>query len=1078
MKSDLRQFFLLFFSFAAGYGMGYAPPPSGRFILILEDPPLAERFTSKESLRSAEAKSYLKQIEARQRTLRNELKLRNIEVTGSVTTVQNAIFVIAPKERLNELKSLPGVKGVVPARRYHRNLNRAAQLVNGPAAWNLLGGIQNAGAGVKIAILDTGIDQSHPAFQDDSLPMPAGYPICNGADCAFTSNKVIVARSYVRQIAAGGAPNPAADSRPDDYSARDRDGHGTAVASCAAANQNTGVVAFSGIAPKAWLGNYKIYGSPGVNDTTTDDIIIQAMEDAFNDGMDIVSFSSGGPAFSGPLDAGEACGNDPGVACDPVARAFEDVTQKGMIVVAAAGNEGEDGNRYPTFGSISSPADAPSVIAVGASTDTHSFLEILSVPGVGVPSNLQRISVESGNAYIPAGAVTAPLRDVTELGNDGYACTALPPGSLVGAIALIERGPSAAQCAFSQKLGNAEDAGAAGAIFYMQDATPPVAPGGLSSFPIPAVVISNSDGLALKSFIGANPGHPVTIDPAGIEQTTPGNQLAGFSSFGPSTGDGGIKPDLVAPGTSIYMAAPSYDPLGELYSSNRYAVADGTSFATPMVSGAAALVKQRHPGFTAAQVRSALVNTTSQDVTSDQRGNTVDAEWLGAGKLDAGAAAGATVTVNPATLSFGVLTPGSLPKTLQLQVTNSGADTVNLAFSLTPANRLSLDRQSLILPAGGSGAVSVTLTGAMPPAGSYSGALTIQGAPGALRVPYLYLVGNGIPANIIPLTGSDFDGTAGEDIPDGFISFRVVDGYGVPVANLPVSFSTRGGGSVLNADRSTDSNGIAGAEAVLGAQAGSYSFTAVAGGLRLTFSGTARAKPNVPASGIANAASFDSSQPVAPGSYITIFGSALSDFTDYAPSARLPMSIDLVNVTFDVPAAGISAPGRLVFVSPNQVNVQVPWELQGQAGAQVKVLIDYSYGNVVTAALSDYAPAFFETSPGSVAALDAGYRSIGASNPARRGQVIQLYVNGLGPVTNQPESGEPAPASPLAQTKATPEVSIGGQTAAVLFSGLAPGFAGLYQINVTVPPGLSPGNYPIHVAIGGRTSKDSGIAIQ
>jgi minor extracellular serine protease Vpr len=160
------------------------------------------------------------------------------------------------------------------------------------------------------------------------------------------------------------------------------------------------------------------------------------------------------------------------------------------------------------------------------------------------------------------------------------------------------------------------------------------------------------------------------------------------------------------------------------------------------------------------------------------------------------------------------------------------------------------------------------------------------------------------------------------------------------------------------------------------------------------------------------------------------------------------------------------------------VNVQVPWELQGQAAAQVKVLIDYTYGNVVTASLSDYAPAFFETSPGSVAALDAGYRPIGASNPARRGQVIQLYANGLGPVTNQPESGEPVPSSPLAQTKTTPEVSIGGQAASVLFSGLAPGFAGLYQINVTVPSGLSPGNYPIHVAIGGRTSKDSGIAIQ
>src|SRR6185503_14898732 len=124
----------------------------------------------------------------------------------------------------------------------------------------------------------------------------AGYPRCSGDDCAFTNNKVIVARSYVRQLAAGSAPlNPAADSRPDDYSPRDRVGHGTAVASTAAGFSNTGLVTFSGVAPKAYLGNYKIYGSPEVNDFTTEDVIIQALEDAMKDGMDIVSFSSGAP---------------------------------------------------------------------------------------------------------------------------------------------------------------------------------------------------------------------------------------------------------------------------------------------------------------------------------------------------------------------------------------------------------------------------------------------------------------------------------------------------------------------------------------------------------------------------------------------------------------------------------------------------------------------------------------------------------------------------------------------------------------------------------------------------------------
>ena len=94
-----------------------------------------------------------------------------------------------------------------------------------------------------------------------------------------------------------------------------------------------------------------------------------------------------------------------------------------------------------------------------------------------------------------------------------------------------------------------------------------------------------------------------------------------------------------------------------------------------------------------------------------------------------------------------------------------------------------------------------------------------------------------------------------------------------------------------------------------------------------------------------NAASAAAGTPVAPGSYISIFGSNLSDFTDSTGSANLPLAIDLVNVSFDVPSAGISVPGHLIYVSANQVNVQVPWELQGQTSAQVKVTIDYTYGN-------------------------------------------------------------------------------------------------------------------------------------
>ena len=304
----------------------------------------------------AESLNYARTLQQRQQSVRAELTRRGIVTTGSVSTLLNAVFVVAPADSVADLQSIPGVSSVVPLRTYHRKLNRATALVNAPAAWNAVGGVANAGAGIKIAILDTGIDQQHPAFQDPSLPMPAGYPHCNGNDCAFTNNKVIVARSYVQQLAAGTSPlNPAADSRPDDYSPRDRIGHGTAVASTAAGHTNTGLVTITGVAPAAYLGNYKIYGSPQVNDFTTDDVIIQALEDAVNDGMDIVSFSSGGPAFTGPLDTGATCGVGLGQPCDLSAQAFENAAKAGIVIVVAAGNEGSEGNNYPTFSSISSP---------------------------------------------------------------------------------------------------------------------------------------------------------------------------------------------------------------------------------------------------------------------------------------------------------------------------------------------------------------------------------------------------------------------------------------------------------------------------------------------------------------------------------------------------------------------------------------------------------------------------------------------------------------------------------------------------------------------------------------------------
>jgi minor extracellular serine protease Vpr len=1159
LRHGYTLFALICFVFCAA--PAFAQLVANRYTLLLGEPSVASRFETRAEVESAAGIQYRTQIETRQRAVLAELAARNIPVTGRVSTLLNAIFVAAPASRLPEMLAIPGVAAVRPMRRVQLLLNRATQLMNAPVAWTALGGQASAGKGMKIAIIDTGIDQTHPAFQDSSLTPPAGFPICTTGhpeDCGFTNSKVIVARSYVRQIAGftskspatlpddTSVPPPAATSQPDDYSPSDHVGHGTATASVAAANQNSGIVTFTGMAPKAFLGNYKIFGTPGVNDSPTDAVLILAINDAFNDGMDVASLSVGSQALAGGADTGAACGLPAGQPCDPLAFAYEAAAKKGLVVVAAAGNSGSDAvlsfsENYPYFNSISSPSSAPSVISVGATTNSHAITPAVSASSASAPANVKSLSAQLGDSFFfpsSQGASSAPLVDVTQLGNDGLACAALPANSLKGSYALIERGT----CTFETKASNAQLAGAVGIVFYMADQSPIVVPGGLGSsgafFIGPSVMISNTDGLALKNYIDANPGQAMTIDVAGKEldlatfsqlySLSPPlaqNQLASYSSFGPAP-DGTIKPDLVAtggldvdisPAPGMYLAAQTLDPNGILYSVSRYAAADGTSFATPLVAGAAALVKQAHPNYSAGQIKSALVNSAAQDTTTDdgasdvngirQSPMPVNVQWLGGGRLDAGAALKSAITSEPATVSFGYLRSNTLPVTRTLSVTNKGASPVTVAVAVAPnsapsGSTVATDKTSLTLNANASAALNVTLSGTVPAPGSYSGAVTLSASGAVTRIPYLFLVPDGVPYNVVPAAGG-LQGTPGQDA--GSIAVQITDKYGVPVIGSSVSFSVSPRNGVTfqsvhgepacsaNATGgvacASDNYGVAYAEVILGVTTSTPTITVTGpppNNIPFQFTAFILPQPAITQGQILDNAIFQPT--VAPGSIAAIKGSNLMDPDllintaqgyDLIPSVltSFPLVLDGVNVSFDVPGAGISVPAPVVAVSPGQIDIQVPWELKGQTSAQVKVTIDEEfgqsiYGNVVTAQLSDYTPAFFNNN-NIAAALDGNYVPISNSNPAIRGQFIALYANGLGPVSNPPADGAPAGVNSITTTPCV--VTIGGQTLSasqVPFCGLAPGLA-IYQVNVQVPAGLTPGNQPVTISIGGKTSPAS-----
>lgn len=1180
----LTQLTLLIFLFSASLALAPASyaavPATTRWVVILNEKPVVERYPGRIEKTRAAAEPYRRHLQQVQAGLRPQIEATHARVTGSLQHLLNAVFVTATPAQAAALRKLPGVKAVAHMRQYHKA--DQLSLSNVASAWTAagIGGESNAGAGIKIGIIDTGINQTHPAFQDPTLVAPSGYPICDvppsdcpnlPSNCAYTSNKVIVARSYVCEIVysdvPAGATDVAVESRPDDLSARDVDGHGTGVASVAAgvATSYNGTQ-ITGVAPKAFLGNYKVFGSDNVNPNGIGNIL-QALEDAVTDGMDIVNLSLGGPATGGPLDedpvncVSSSLPSGPiaivSDACDPFAYEVESAMQNALVtVVVAAGNLGTNGYQFnyscgsppcdnfsaPTFGSMGSPAYAPSAIAVGGVQNDVTYVQRVSVSGSGVPSDLQAIEASTSfDGPEPDQPFTAPLVDATQAGDsDGLLCSPVGQTALSGVIVLVLQG----SCSDADKVTNAQSAGAVGVI-EMATTAAYYPPYGLTATSIYTFIVDQADGANLKSYVDANPGAHGTLDPRPYQVSAESQgsipySIAVFSSRGPVTGTGALKPDLVAAATNFLMPTETYDPYGEVFNFAGYGRADGTSFATPMVTGTAALIKQVNPKLTPLQIKSALVNTASiaNLVTSDGSVQASISE-AGAGLLQAQNAVVSTVQVVPSSVSFGnlaSLTQASAPlpscvnvnvSPCTLTVSNTGANAVTLTMNVTPSANYSTSgtyvqvnnssTATVTVPAGGSTSVTVGLAGAQPPAGRFEGVIAVTGGPVPLAIPYMFLVGDGVPYDVILLSGTpptsgyvQFDGAVGAQIPCvttnppnsctnayGQIVIQVIDQYGAGVSGWPITWATTLGDGLVDpnySDSSTDQNGIAGAVVDLGSSPGPQEFTASVYSTPLTMpvDGYARSVPVIEPGGIVDGASFTAGKAVAPGSWISVFGNYMTDTTQghngtdlafaYCSSCNvvnqpLPMGIDGTAFSFDT--ATQSLPGRLNFVSPTQLNIQVPWELQGQTSATVKVIVNYTYSAEYTLPLAQYSPGFFVIdSANDVAALDLNNKLVSPSNPVARGKAVQLFLNGLGAVSNQPADGAAAPASPLAETQASPTIMIGNQQATVLFSGLAPYYASLYQVNVTVPTGISAGSQPITCSIGGVTSKAGVLAVQ
>ena len=739
----------------------------GRYIVELTTEPVTDvvaRTGKRGAMRSAEAEGHRTRVRSEQQQMRGRLQARKAKVLDTVSNVANAMFVEATDADAADLAKLPGVKRVVPVRMLYRNLNRAVLLHKVADAWNQVGH-DNAGAGMKIGIIDSGIEVTHAGFQDSSLQVPDGFPKASStANLAFTNSKVIVARSYANLLPV----------RDPDTSARDRVGHGTALAMIAAGVRNAGPLAtIEGVAPKAYLGNYKVFGSPGVNDGTTDDAVMKAIDDAVADGMDVINLSLGTVFAPRPVD-------------DPEVQAVERASRAGVIDVVAAGNDG------PSMNTLSSPATAPSAIAAGATTNDRTFAASVEVSGV------TPMLAIAGSGPTPSLAATGSIVDVAAVDSTGLACNALPQGSLSNSIALILRGT----CTFEIKLTNAQRAGATAAIVYAAQDSPSPISMSVGSVSLPAEMISHSDGLAIKQLIASGATPVGTLRFTRSEVPIPAHRVADFSASGPNP-DGMIKPDVMAAGGDLYVATQTFDPQGDMYSADGFAMMDGTSFSAPVIAGAAALLKSARPGLTVDQYRSLLINSGG-DVQS-RTGQVAPVQQSGAGLLDMVTALRSTSVAYPTSISFGAGGPNA-QFTQTLRITNVGANEEDFQLSVNSRDGvapMSIDRSTVSLGPGQSVSLPVSFSGTGLAPGSYEGFLTVTGASGAkMQVPYWYAVK--APASTISVLEQSTGGRRG-NVQRQAVLFRVLDSSGVALTDVPIDVTVVSGDGSLAGTNLLDS---------------------------------------------------------------------------------------------------------------------------------------------------------------------------------------------------------------------------------------------------------------------------------
>ena len=639
-------------------------------------------------------------VNSEHQKFRNDAKKEHIEYKEeySYDSLWNGFSVSATTAELGKLSRIAGVVAIYPVMvvsvpetatsALDPELYTALTMTGADAVQSELG---FTGKGIKVAVMDTGVDYDHPDLGG-----------CFGPGCRVAKGWDFVGDAYnADDTSPAYNPVPSPDPYPDDCN-----GHGTHVAGIIGAN---GVV--TGVAPEVTFGAYRVFGCDG---STTDAIMLAAMERAYKDHMDVLNMSIGS-AFEWPQ--------------SPTAVAASRLVRKGMVVVASIGNSGASG-----LYSAGAPGLGENVIGVASFDNTHVFLPYFEVNGTKIGYVTMTFS--------PA----PPTSGNGEIVDVGLACDALPADSLTGKVALAARG----SCAFGVKAVNAIAAGADAVL--VSNNIPGVFNGTLGAplaTPKPVVGISQADGAFLRAQAA-----PITMtwtDQMASSISPTGGLISSFSSYGLSP-DLALKPDIGAPGGNIYSTFP--------LEQGGYATLSGTSMSSPHVAGTAALLLQAKPHTKAEDVRSILQNSSEPELWSlaPEYGILDSVHRQGSGMVQIDKSILASTIIEPGKLSLGEGQKGPVTRELEIKNNSKKSVTYDLSFEnalstsgvITPDfwdsdAVVTFNKPSVTVKGRDDAEIKVTITPATyPDQGQYGGYIILTPRDGGqvYRVPFAGFVGD------------------------------------------------------------------------------------------------------------------------------------------------------------------------------------------------------------------------------------------------------------------------------------------------------------------------------------------------